>query len=440
MSIILAAPVDRDRALSASREAMRAEMRPGGGGRAATVSPVASLISAWDDASGSERVRALFRQVYGTDPDGVWAAPGRVNLIGEHVDYNGGLCLPIALPHRTFVALRRNPAGTADEDRVRLVSALDPHAVWSGRLGQIAPGHVRGWVAYTGGPAWALREAGFALGGFDVAIDSCVPLGAGLSSSAAIECGVAVALDDAFDLGHTGDDGRARLAAACVRAENEVAGAPTGGMDQAASLRTRAGHALLLDNLDASVRHVPFDLESAGLELLVIDTEAEHALVDGQYANRRATCHAAAERLGVATLRDVTDLDAALARLTDSDERKRVRHVVTEIRRVVAFEDLVSAGRIREVGPLLDASHASLRDDYEVSVAELDVAVESARKAGALGARMTGGGFGGSAIALIEAGTANRTADAVTAAFRSHGMGRPGFLIAVASKPAGRVA
>jgi galactokinase len=402
---------------------------------------VTTLIEAWDDATGAARVRALFRQAYGTDPDGVWAAPGRVNLIGEHVDYNGGLCLPIALPHRTFVALRRNPLGTPDEDRVRLVSSLDPHAVWTGSLDRIAPGNVRGWVAYTGGPAWALRQDGHGLGGFDAAIDSCVPLGAGLSSSAAIECAVAVALDEVFDLGYTGDEGRARLAAVCVRAENEVAGAPTGGMDQAASLRTKAGHALLLDNLDASVRHVPFDLEAAGLELLVIDTEAEHALVDGQYAARRATCHAAAARLGVRTLREVSlsDLEAALAGLDDGDQRKRVRHVVTEIARVVAFEELVSTGRVRDVGPLLDASHTSLRDDYEVSVAELDVAVESARAAGALGARMTGGGFGGSAIALIEAGSASRVADAVLKAFKAHVMGTPSFLTAVAGKPAGRV-
>lgn len=424
-----------------SRSPLRAGLRPVGSAAAATVGFVTTLIEAWDDATGAARVRDLFRQVYGTDPDGVWAAPGRVNLIGEHVDYNGGLCLPIALPHRTFVALRRNPTGTPDQNRVRLVSALDPHAVWSGDLAGIEPGHVRGWVAYTGGPAWALQQEGYGLGGFDVAVDSCVPLGAGLSSSAAIECAVAVALEEAFDLGLTGEEGRARLAAICVRAENEVAGAPTGGMDQAASLRTRAGHALLLDNVDASVRHVPFDLEDAGLELLVIDTEAEHALVDGQYAARRATCHAAAERLGVQTLREISldGLEGALARLQDGDERKRVRHVVTEIARVVAFEELVSTGRVREVGPLLDASHASLRDDYEVSVAELDVAVESARAAGALGARMTGGGFGGSAIALIEAGSAHAVADAVTQAFRSHGMGRPSFLTAVAGRPAARV-
>lgn len=397
------------------------------------------MIDAWDDAHGAARAAALFREVYGTEPDGVWAAPGRVNLIGEHVDYNGGLCLPIALPHRTFAAVRRSDPGSAEADRVRLVSGLDPQTVWSGDLAKIAPGHVHGWVAYAGGPAWSLQQAGFSLGGFDVAIDSCVPLGAGLSSSAAIECAVGVALNDAFELGLSGAQGRARLAAACVRAENDVAGVPTGGMDQAASLRAEAGHALLLDNLDASTRQVPFDLAAAGLELLVIDTRAEHALVDGPYAARRATCHAAAVRLGVGTLREVSDLEAALARLEDSDERKRVRHVVTEIVRVVEFEALVAAGRVREVGPLLDASHASLRDDFEVSVAELDLAVEAARAAGALGARMTGGGFGGSAIALIEAGSAPAVAAAVAAAFEEHAMGSPEFLLAVAAGPAERV-
>lgn len=390
---------------------------------------------AWTDAEGAERVRNLFHATYGEDPDGVWAAPGRVNVIGEHVDYNGGLCLPIALPHRTFVALRRRT-----DDVVRLVSALAPQDVWSGSLDAIAPGRVSSWVAYAGGPAWSLASEGLALGGFDVAIDSCVPLGAGLSSSAAIECAVAVALDDVFDLGLGGDDaGRARLAAACVRAENAVAGAPTGGMDQAASLRCHAGHALLLDNLDASVQQIPFDLEGAGLELLVIDTRAEHALVDGQYAARRASCHAAAERLGVATLREVTDLGAAFEVLADPVERRRVRHVVTEIQRVVDVVALVRAGHVAEIGQLLDASHESLRADYEVSCAELDVAVQAARDAGALGARMTGGGFGGSAIALVETGAAASVTEAVTAAFADRGWGEPGFLVAVAGPSAGRV-
>lgn len=394
-----------------------------------------TLQPAWTDAEGAARVRNLFHATYGEEPDGVWAAPGRVNIIGEHVDYNGGLCLPIALPHRTFVALGRRA-----DDGVRLVSALAPQDVWSGSLGAITPGAVSSWVAYAGGPAWALQEDGFTLAGFDAAIDSCVPLGAGLSSSAAIECAVAVALDDSFALGLADDDaGRTRLAAACVRAENAVAGAPTGGMDQAASLRCHAGHALLLDNLDASVQQVPFDLEGAGLELLVIDTRAEHALVDGQYAARRASCHAAAEELGVETLREVTDLGAAFEALSDPVQRRRVRHVVTEIQRVVDVVDLVRAGRVAQIGPLLDASHESLRLDYEVSCAELDVAVQAARDAGALGARMTGGGFGGSAIALVEAAAATSVAEAVAAAFADRGWGEPGFLLAVAGPAADRV-
>jgi galactokinase len=359
-----------------------------------------------------------------------------VNLIGEHVDYNGGLCLPMALPHRTFAAVRRRP-----DDQVRLVSALDPAQVWTGRLAELAPGSVGGWVGYAGGPAWALAQAGHVLGGFDAAIDSCVPLGAGLSSSAAIECAVALALDELFGLGLAvaGDPGRAQLAAACVRGENEVAGAPTGGMDQAASLRATAGHALLLDTLDHSVAQVPFDLAAAGLQLLVIDTRAEHALVDGQYAARRAACHAAAQRLGVATLREVADLPGALAVLPDPEQQARVRHVVSEIARVEQFVALVRSGAVRQVGPLMDASHDSLRDDYEVSCAELDVAVETARSAGALGARMTGGGFGGSAIALIGASAATAVTGAVTSAYLERGWPEPGFLIATPSPGGSRV-
>lgn len=395
-------------------------------------------VVAWDDAQGAGRARELFAGAFGGQPDGVWAAPGRVNLIGEHVDYNGGLCLPMALPHRTFAAVRRR-----DDDVVRVVSGLAPQDVWTGTVAGIAPGAVGSWVAYAAGPVWSLGQDGFALGGFDVAIDSCVPLGAGLSSSAAIECAVAIALDEVFGLGQAdlGDPGRARLAAACVRAENEVAGAPTGGMDQAASLRTSAGHALLLDNVDASVAQVPFDLAEEGLELLVVDTRAEHALVDGQYAARRDACHAAAQVLGVGTLREVplAGLDVALARLDDPVQRMRVRHVVTEIARVEQFVALVRDGRVREVGPLMDASHESLRVDYEVTCPELDVTVAAARAAGALGARMTGGGFGGSAIALVEAARVGAVAAAVTAAFVERGWVEPGLLLAVAGPAAGRV-
>ena len=421
-------------------------------------------ISAWTGDEGVARAVAAFAARFGTDGAAptVWSAPGRVNLIGEHTDYNGGLCLPIALPHRTYLALRPAPAGS---DVVRLASAQEPGAgLVEMRLADVGPGAVDGWTAYVLGVAWALRQPGAlpagsdasTIGGFDAVVDSCVPYGAGLSSSAALEASVAVALDATARLDLTGpadqpdDAGRALLAAACVRAENEVAGAPTGGMDQSASLRAQAGHALLLDCLDGSVRQVPFDLAADGLALLVIDTRAEHALVDGQYAARRTTCEAAAARLGLVTLREIHGTDglaAALATLAgdagadagaEADVAvRRVRHVVTEIARVEEFVALLDAGRVRDVGPLMDASHASLRDDYEVSCPELDLAVATARSAGALGARMTGGGFGGSAIALVEDDAVEAVAAAIAAAFDSAGLTAPAFLLSPPSAPAG---
>jgi len=399
-----------------------------------------------------ERVTDAFTQAYGHAPAGVWAAPGRVNVIGEHVDYNGGLCLPFALPHRTYVAL-----SPRDDDRVTVGSAQVTDADsgqgrprWDGRLGGVAPGTVDGWAAYVVGVPWALREAGHRVPGLDAVVDGLVPLGAGLSSSAALECAVAVALDAVADLGLGGsDEGRALLAAACVRAENDIAGAPTGGMDQAAALRSRAGAALLIDCRDFSVRHVPFDLAAAGLELLVVDTRAHHALTDGQYGSRREACERAAALLGVRWLAEITpgDLDGALHRLREAvddpeeaDEiGRRVRHVVTEIERVRQTVGLVDAGDLAGVGPMLDASHASLRDDYEVSSVELDVACEAAVGAGALGARMTGGGFGGSAIALVRREDTDRVAEQVAAAFAAKQLAAPAFLRAVPSAPAGRV-
>ena len=397
-----------------------------------------------DDSDAVDAVAAAFEAAYGRAPDGVWAAPGRVNVIGEHVDYNGGLCLPFALPARTFAAV-----GRRDDDVVRVRSAQKPDdedaAQWS--LADVVPGSVGPWAGYVVGVPWALAQAGHAVPGIDVVVDGRVPLGAGLSSSAALECAAAVALDELAGLGLGGDDaGRAALAAACVRAENEIAGAPTGGMDQAASLRSRAGHALLLDCRDFTVEHVPFDLAAIGLELLVIDTRAHHALVDGQYGSRREACETAARLLGVTTLREVApgDLDDAADRIRsaggDAAEEvvRRMRHVVTEIARVEEAVALLRAGRVRDVGPLLDGSHASLRDDYEVSCAELDVACEAARAAGALGARMTGGGFGGSAVALVEAASTDAVAAAVAQAFGDKGFDHPAFLRAVPADPAGR--
>ena len=399
-----------------------------------------------DDSDAVEAVTSAFVSAYGRAPDGVWAAPGRVNVIGEHVDYNGGLCLPFALPARTFAAV-----GAREDDVVRVRSAQksddDAPAQWS--LADVLPGSVGPWAGYVVGVPWALAAGGRPVPGIDVVVDGRVPLGAGLSSSAALECAAAVALDDLAGLGLGADDaGRATLAAACVRAENEIAGAPTGGMDQAASLRSRAGHALLLDCRDFTVEHVPFDLAAVGLELLVIDTRAHHALVDGQYGSRREACETAARLLGVTTLREVAPagLDEASARIRSladdgSAEEivRRMRHVVTEIARVEQAVALLRAGRVRDVGPLLDGSHTSLRDDYEVSCAELDLACSAARAAGALGARMTGGGFGGSAVALVDAALTDDVAAAVAQAFCDHAFDHPAFLRAVPSEPAGRV-
>ena len=404
---------------------------------------------AWAPAEGAARARALFVDRFGHEPAGVWSAPGRVNLIGEHTDYNGGLCLPTALPHRTYVAL-----SVSDDDRVRLASAQsDGGAVWEGRADEVGPGDVTGFPAYTAGVAWALDHDGVLprVPGFDAAVDACVPFGSGLSSSASLSTAVAVALDDAAGDGVGATDaGRVRLVEACVRAENDVAGAPTGGLDQSAALRSAEGHALLLDFRPGlspadSARRVPFDLKAAGLELLVIDTRAPHTNADGQYARRRATCEAAAATLGVQTLRDVSPdgLDAALTILSDDVARRRVRHVVTEVARVERFVALLEspeglAARANDLGDLFVASHRSLRDDYEVSCPELDVAVETALAAGALGARMTGGGFGGSAIAIVPAGTEDDVAGAVVRAFAEHGFAEPQFLTAEPSGPAHR--
>ena len=407
---------------------------------------------------GAEAATTLFREVFEAEPDGVWYAPGRVNIIGEHTDYNGGPALPIALPHRAHLALRRR------NDRiVRLVSPQTREKVDVMDLDTIGPkgtpGEVEHWAAYIAGVAWSLERDGFKnLPGFDAALVSCVPLGGGLSSSAALECSAAVAIDEVAGLGLAGtpeepnDAGRARLVTNCVRTENEMAGAPTGGMDQSASLRCREGHALELDCRDGSVAHVPFDLTAEGLALLVIDTKAKHSLDDGQYGARRAACERAARILGVELLADVAigDLPGALERLSCADDDaielvKRTRHVVTEIDRTRQLVALLQDGRplrgekLAETGRLMDASHESLRVDYECTCPELDVAVEAARTAGAHGARMTGGGFGGSAIALVDADAVHEVATAVAGAYEREGFNPPAFLDAVPAAPAGRL-
>jgi len=402
--------------------------------------PAGTWVEAWARTEGASRATEAFRSRFGGEPDGVWSAPGRVNVIGEHTDYNAGLCLPIALPHRTYVALRSRP-----DDVVTIASAQEAASgPWTADLSDVGPGTVTGWGTYVAGVAWALREAGHAVTGFDAVVDSCVPYGSGLSSSAALECAVAVALDEVHGLGLGADEaGRTALVRACMRAENEIAGAATGGLDQSAALLCRPGHALVLDFRDGSARPIPFDLSAHDLALLVIDTRAEHQHAGGEYAARRSACERAADLLGLTSLREVSDLDAALDRLGDLGEdagvlRKRVRHVVSENARVELTEQLLAAGDVELVGPVLTDGHASLRDDYQVTCRELDLAVDTAVAAGGLGGRMVGGGFGGSVIVLVRTADTHPIADAVVTAFTDAGLRAPAFLVATAEGPAGR--
>jgi len=373
-------------------------------------------------------VRDDFAEVFGRQPDGVWSSPGRVNLIGEHTDYNEGFVLPFAINRRTVAAL-----GLRDDRTVRVGSTFADELVEID-LDAIGPDALSGWSAYPLGVAWALGEFGAdlaAVPGFDVLIDSNVPVGAGLSSSAAIEGAVALALNDVWRLGLD----RQTLARVGQRAENVAVGAPTGIMDQSASLLGEPDSAVFLDCRTLHSEVVPLGLAEAGLEIVVIDTGVEHAHATGGYAERRASCEAGAAALGVESLRDVSVADLDRAReLLDDVTFRRVRHVVTEDQRVLDTVRTLREQGPTAIGELLDASHASMRDDFEISVPELDLAVETAQSSGAIGARMTGGGFGGSAIALVPTDAVSRVLVALDGAFAEHGFGQPNLFTVVPSE------
>jgi galactokinase len=370
------------------------------------------------------QIEKKFLETFGVEPDLVAAAPGRVNLIGEHIDYSDGFVLPFAIKDRTLVAARKR-----NDSTVRIASAQRRNKIVTVDISKVKPGLKGEWERYALGVLWALGVNE----GVDLLIDGHVPLGAGLSSSAALECSVATAMNHLFDLGFNLEE----LARLTQKAENQYVGVPCGIMDQSVSLMATQGSALLLDCRDLSTKNIPFDVASSGLELLIIDTQAHHALTDGGYAERRASCESVVAKLGITSLRELSmeQLENSRGLLTET-EFIRARHAVTEMKRVLECVDALSKSEFEKVGELINQSHASLRDDYTVSCPELDTAVEAALAAGALGSRMVGGGFGGSAIALIQASKTSETIRSIEKAFASKGFKAPRFFTSLPSQGA----
>jgi galactokinase len=364
---------------------------------------------------------------------GVWHAPGRANLMGEHTDYNKGLVLPFAIAQGvTVTAVRR------DDAMLVLRSAQAPSESATVALDSLAPGSVKGWAAYPAGVAWALRGAGFQIPGATIDVDSDLPVGSGLSSSAALDCSTALALTALAGASVSGLD----LVEITRRAENDFIGLPNGIMDQSASLLCQAGHALLMDCGTLEISQVPFDPTAAGAALLVINTRAGHANVAGEYARRRTECEEAARQLGVPFLGAVTDAQA-VDRLADPVLRSRARHIVTDDARVLATVDLLRSApadpaAYRKIGALLSEAHRSLRDDFEVSWPRADVTVDAAVAAGSLGARMIGGGFGGSVLALVPTDALPAVRAAIAEAYAQRSWSAPEFIAAVPSGGASR--
>ena len=365
-----------------------------------------------------------------------WFAPGRANLMGEHTDYNKGFVLPFALAQGVTAT------AAARSDRLLVLRSKQvPDEPVTVAVDELMPRSVTGWAAYPAGVAWALRAAGYPVTGASIDIDSDLPVGAGVSSSAALECSVALAL--CWLAG--ADVPRRELAGIAKRAENEFVGAPTGIIDQSAALLCRAGHAMLLDCGTLDVTYVPFRTGAGPGEIasLIIDTRVPHALVDGEYARRRAECEAAARLLGTPALGALPEV-AEAGQLTDPVLRRRARHVISDSLRAraiaAALRVAIEPHTYQFIGELLTQAHLSLRDDFEVSWPQADVAVDVAIAAGAFGAHMIGGGFGGSVLALVPADRLAAVRAALTGAYARRSWTPPEFLTAVPSAAARRIA
>ena len=360
-------------------------------------------------------ITELFAKGFGYPPEVVASAPGRVNLIGEHIDYSEGFVLPFAIDAVTKCAIAKR-----DDGKIRIISAQKKNEVIESNLEAIAAKEGSAWSRYIYGVIWAMEIET----GLDIYIDGKVPLGAGLSSSAALECSLATALNHLFHLEKTLPE----LARLTQRAENDYVGVPCGIMDQSISLMARAGYGLLLDCQDLSTRHIKIDFASKSLRLLIIDTQAHHALTDGGYAKRRESCEEVAKIFSIPSLRQLS-MESLLAHKAKLSELqfKRARHGVSEMLRVLDAVKALEAEDFEALGQLLNQSHNSLRDDYEVSCPELDLAVDTALSSGALGARMVGGGFGGSAIALIKESDAGTISSTIERAFAKNGFKAPRF-------------
>lgn len=365
-----------------------------------------------------DRVQKLFLETFGSAPEAIYSAPGRVNLIGEHTDYNLGLSLPIAISQRTYLAISK----TTTPD-ISLISEISDEVI-NFSIGEKPAG--LSWALYPLGVSWALGNTQ----GFQMAFVSAVPVGSGLSSSAAIECATAVAINDMAGLNKTTTE----LALAAQKAENEVVGAPTGLMDQMASLMSKGGKANLIDFKTLELSHIDFDLDANNLKLLIIDSQVKHSHATGGYRERREQCESAAAKLGLEYLSEI-DYQQLLNKkdlLTDIEFR-RAKHIITDNHRVKETVLALAGNDFDALGEIFRASHDSLRDDFEVSCDELDLIVDTCYQHGAIAARMTGGGFGGAAIALIDAAVEQKLVQALEQAFEIAGFPHQKIIATTAS-------